>query len=136
MRTWILTDAYFIDWSERSPTEQVRMRPFVMMGVIVCHRYARTEMARGSPPRASDARLPYNYEKNQSRKLKSVMVSEQTDQNFVIFCLFFSFPRIHSFYKGRLMNVTAAQTDPCLPFLPYGIKYEIFDTHVSLNYIK
>ena len=34
------------------------------------------------------------------------------------------------------MDVTAAQTDPCLPFLPYGIKYEIFDTHVSLNYIK
>ena len=34
------------------------------------------------------------------------------------------------------MDVTAAQTDPCLPSLPYGIKYEIFDTHVSLNYIK
>ena len=34
------------------------------------------------------------------------------------------------------MDVAAAQTDPCLPFLPNGIKYEIFDTHVSLNYIK
>lgn len=99
MRTWILTDAYFIDWSERSPTEQVRMRPFVMMGVIVCHRYARTEMARGSPPRASDARLPYNYEKNQSRKLKSVMVSEQTDQNIVIFFSFLVFQGFTAFIR-------------------------------------
>ena len=34
------------------------------------------------------------------------------------------------------MDVPSAQTDPCLPFLQYGITYEMFDTHVSLNYIK
>ena len=78
------------------------MRPFVMMRVILCHREQKTHGV-APPPRASDARLPYNYEKNQSRKLKSVMVSEQTDQNIVTFISFFSFPRIHSFYK-RILN--------------------------------
>ena len=98
MRTWILTDAYFIDWSERSPTEQVRMRPFVMMGVIVCHRYARTENAQGSPPCASDARLPYNYERS-AKKTEISYVSEQTDQNIVTFFSFLVFQGFTAFIR-------------------------------------
>ena len=88
MRTWILTDAYFIDWSERSPTEQVRMRPFVMMGVID----TREQKWHGVAPHAP--LMPgflITMKKNQSRKLKSVMVSEQTDQNIVIFFSFLVF---------------------------------------------
>ena len=64
------------------------------------------------------------------------MVSEQTDQNIVTFFSFLVFQGFRAFTREDWMDVTAAQTDPCLPFLPYGIKYEIFDTHVSLNYIK
>ena len=101
MRTWILTDAYFIDWSERSPTEQARMRPFVMMGVIVCIDTLERK-THGVAPHSPLMPGFLITMKNQSRKMKSVMVSEQTDQNIVTFFLFFSFPRIHSFYKGRL----------------------------------
>ena len=74
------------------------MRPFVMMGVIVCIDTLERK-THGVAPHSPLMPGFLITMKNQSRKMKSVMVSLQTDQNIVTFFSFLVFQGFTAFIK-------------------------------------